>query len=45
MGLPFIGGVPGIGVGFYRLDWEMYEKLLEWCESSNTGGKANGQHE
>ena len=31
VGLPFIGGVPEIGVDYVRLDWEMYEKLLEWC--------------
>lgn len=30
VGLPFIGGVLGIGVDYVRLDWEMYKKLLEW---------------
>lgn len=34
VGLPYIGGVPGIGVDYYRLDWEMYKKLLEWCKES-----------
>lgn len=32
VGLPYIGGVPGFGVDYHRLDWEMYKKLLEWCE-------------
>jgi len=37
VGLPYIGGILGIGVDYYRLDWEMYKKLLEWCEAGTDG--------
>ena len=37
VGLPYIGGVPGIGVDYHRLDWEIYKKLLEWCEDEDKG--------
>ena len=33
VGLPFIGGVPGLGVDYHRLNWGVYKKLLEWCEA------------
>ncbi len=33
VGLPYIGGVLGYGVDFYKLDWQTYKELKDWLDS------------
>ena len=33
VGLPYIGGVPGLSVNYYRLDWQMYKELGDWLKN------------
>ncbi len=33
VGLPYIGGVPGFGVDYHRLDWQMYKVLRDWLQN------------